>query len=56
MTKSDPNIHQNAPNCTIYKNSVGSMPPNPLSKVHGFQTSKTEEIIIPLPAKSWLRP
>ena len=32
-TKSDPNIHQNALNCTILKkNSRGSMPPNPPSK------------------------
>ena len=35
--KSDPNIHQNAPNCTIFKNfSRRSMPPNLPSKAHGF--------------------
>ena len=31
-TKSDPNIQQNAPNCTIKKMSRESMPPNPLAK------------------------
>ena len=39
--KSDPNIHQNAPNCTIYKKfSRGCMPPNPPSIAHGFATCK----------------
>ena len=28
-TKSDPNIHQNAPNCSIFKKFLGGMPPNP---------------------------
>ena len=36
-TKSDQNIHQNAPNCTILKKFLGGgMPPNPPSKAHGF--------------------
>ena len=33
MTKSDPNIHQNAPNCSIKKFSHGSMPLNPPNKL-----------------------
>ena len=34
--KSDPNIHQNAPNCTIFKIfSRGGMPPNPPPKSWG---------------------
>ena len=32
-TKSDPNIHQNAPNCTIKKNFLGgACPRTPLAK------------------------
>ena len=31
-TKSVPNIHQNAPNCTIFKNIFST----PTSKAHGF--------------------
>ena len=32
-TKSDPNIHQNAPNCTILKNFLeGACPRTPLAK------------------------
>ena len=30
MTKSDQNIHQNAPNCTILKNFLGGAYPPPL--------------------------
>ena len=36
-SKSDKNIHQNAPNCTILKKFLGGgggMPPNPPSKAH----------------------
>ena len=37
MTKSDPNVHQNAPNCTILKKkSHEGMPPKPPSKAPGF--------------------
>ena len=60
MTKSDQNIHQNAPNCTILKkNSRRCMPPNPPSKAHGFamcsmllrnmQIPKSEKKILPPP-------
>ena len=34
--KSDPNIHQNAPNCTIFKNFLRGHTPEPPSKAHGF--------------------
>ena len=27
--KSDPNIHENAPNCTIFKNFLGGHAPEP---------------------------
>ena len=59
--KSDPNIHQNAPNCTNFKYLFGGggMPPNPPSKAHGFamrsmslrdmQISKSQK-------NSWLPP
>ena len=68
VKKSDPNIHQNAPNCTIFKkNSRGGMPPNPPNKAHGFamrsmslrdmQISKSQKKILgPPPSKSWGRP
>ena len=68
-TKSDQNIHQNAPNCTILKKFLGGggMPPNPPSKAHGFamrsislrdmQICKSEKRFLgPPPAKSWGRP
>ena len=46
-TKSDPNIHQNAPNCTILeKSSRGDMPPNPLAErmaLRDMQISKSEK-------------
>ena len=61
-TKSDQNVHQNAPICTIIKNFLGGgMPPNPPNKAHGFamrsmslcdmQISKSEKKILgpPLP-------
>ena len=57
-TKSDQNIHQNAPNCTILKNFIGEggMPPNPPS----FATCKFLNLknkkFLPPPAKSWGRP
>ena len=38
--KSDQNIHQSAPNCTILKKILGGMPPNPPTKTHGFATCK----------------
>ena len=44
MTKSDPNIHQNAPNCTILKNFLAGgrgMLPNLPSK--GIRKSKLIE-------------
>ena len=40
-TKSDPNIHQNAANCTIKKNYLGRMPPNPPSKARRFAQRDT---------------
>ena len=34
-------MHQNAPNCTIYKNFLrGACPQTPPSKAHGFATCK----------------
>ena len=46
-TKSDPNIHQNAPNCTILeKSSRGDMPPNPPAErmaLRDMQISKSEK-------------
>ena len=48
-TKSDQNIHQNAPNCTILKkNSWGSMPPNPPSKAT-FPNLKKKFLALPPP-------
>ena len=36
-TKSDQNVHQNAPNCTILKNFLGAAcPQTPPSKAHGL--------------------
>ena len=68
-TKSDPNIHQNAPNCTILekKLSGGTCPRIPLAErmaspfaAWHFATCKfpnLKKIILgPLPAKSWLHP
>ena len=39
--KLDQNIHQNAPDCTIFNFFPrGGIPPNPPSKAHGFATCK----------------
>ena len=59
--KFDPNIHQNAPNCTIFRNFLGGgMPRNPPSKAHGFATCKFPNLkkknLAPPPSKSWGRP
>ena len=65
---SDPNIHQNAPNCTIYKNFLGGgHAPEPPSIAYGFamrsmslrdmQISKSQKKnFCPPPPKSWGRP
>ena len=51
-TRSDQNIHQNAPNCTILKNFLGgACPRTPLTK-----RMAKKKIIGPPPAKSWGRP
>ena len=48
MTKSDQNIHQNVPNCTIFfKFSCGCMPPNPPSKGHATYKCKNKKTIPP---------
>ena len=66
--KSDPNIHQNAPNCTIYKNFLRGHAPEPPSIAYGFamrsmslrdmQISKSQKkkFLAPPPPKSWGRP
>ena len=68
MTKSDQNIHQNAPNCTILKKFLGwACPRTPLAKRMAslcaacrFATCKfpnlKKKFLGPPPAKSWGRP
>ena len=68
-TKSDQNIHQNAPNCTILKKFIGgACPRTSLTKLmaspgaacrslRDMQIPKSEKKIhAPPPAKSWGRP
>ena len=70
-SKSDPNIFQNAPNCTILKNLFGDIPPNlppppqqsawlhhaQRMSLRNSNISKSEnKFLPPPPAKSWLRP
>ena len=60
--KSDPNVHQNAPNCTIFKYFLGGgHAPEPPIKAHGFamrtislrdmQISKSQKKIIAPPSQ-----
>ena len=56
-TKSDQNIHQNAPNYTVLKHFLGEACSEPHSKAHRA-TGKfinLKKNLAP-PAKSWLRP
>ena len=61
--KSDPNVRQNAPNCTIFKNFLGgACPRTPPSRAHGFamrsmsrKNLKKKFLALP-PSKSWGRP
>ena len=62
-TKSDPNIHQNASNCTIKKKiSLGSMPPNPppltkrMASLYIYVAFEKYISCLPPLQKSWLRP
>ena len=68
-TRSDQNIHQNAPNCTILKNFLGgACPRTPLAKRMAlpcaacrfvtckFPNLKKKNLAPPPPAKSWGRP
>ena len=60
-TKFHQNIHQNTPNCTIKKNSLGACPRTPLAKriaLPCFVTCKFPNMkknIAPPLAKSWIR-
>ena len=62
LTISDPNIHQNAPNCTILKNIFWGRgcprTPNQSAWLRrsDMQIFKSEKKILDPPAKSWLRP
>ena len=67
MSKFDPNIRQNASNCTILKIFLGGMPPNPLAmrlaspraacRFSDMQIFKSQKkYFLPPPPKSWLRP
>ena len=49
-TKSDPNIHQNAPNYIILKKILGGHAPDLLAKLRDMQISKSEKnILLPPP-------
>ena len=55
MSKFNPNIHQNALNCTILKKILESMPPNPPKHLRHANFLISKKNSCPPPPQSWGR-